>query len=131
MEPKESGMTHSKFLVDNAPSIAVVWVSVLALAFGWHMFTGRLTERTDRAKNSAGEVARIWGGPLMQPQPEVRWRRADAATVDLEYGELQKSDVVVDLDVDYRRRGITEYPGYDAKIRADYQFQNPSSESSF
>jgi hypothetical protein len=124
-------MTRSKFLVENSPSIAVVWVSVIALTIGWHLFTGRLTGRTDRARNSAGEVARIWGGPLQQPQPEVRWRRTDAATVDLEYGELKKSDISVDLDVDYRRRGITEYPGYEAQIRGEYQFQNPSSESSF
>lgn len=123
-------MTRSKFLVDNAPSIAVLWVSVLALAIGWHLFTGRLTQRTDRARNGAGEVARIWGGPLQQPQPEVRWRRADAATVDLEAGELTKSAVTVDLDVDYRRRGITEYPGYDARFQGDYEFQNPSSDGS-
>jgi hypothetical protein len=122
---------RSKFLLDNVPAIAVVWVSVIALSIGWRMFTSRLTDRTDRARAASGDVARIWGGPLMQPQPEVRWRRADAATVDLEWGDLAKSDVTVDLDVDYRRRGITEYPGYDAKIRGEYQFQNPSPEAAF
>ena len=124
-------MQRSKFLVDNALSIAVIWVSVIALSIGWRMFTGRLTERTDHARAASSDVARIWGGPLMQPQPEVRWRRADAATVELEYGDLSKSDVTVDLDVDYRRRGITEYPGYEAHIQGEYFFENPSPESAF
>jgi hypothetical protein len=124
-------MQRSKFLVDNALSIAVIWVSVIALSIGWRMFTGRLTERSDHARAASSEVARIWGGPLMQPQPEVRWRRADAATVELEFGDLQKSQVTVDLDVDYRRRGITEYPGYDAHIQGEYWFENPSPESAF
>jgi hypothetical protein len=117
--------------IDNAPSVGVVAISVVALSMGWQMFTGRLTERTDRARAAAGEVARIWGGPLLQPQPEVRWRRADAATVELEQGELQKSSIDVALDVDYRRRGITEYPGYDAHVAGEYRFQNPSAEAAF
>ncbi len=126
-----SNWRRSRFFVDNAPSIGVVAVSVVALFIGWQLFTGRLTDRSDHARAASGEVARIWGGPLQQPQPEVRWRRADAATVELEWGELQKSDVKVDLDVDYRRRGITEYPGYEARVTGEYQFQNPSPEAAF
>jgi hypothetical protein len=122
---------RSKFLVDNAECIAVVCVSAIALSIGWSLFTGRLTDRSDHARTASGEVARIWGGPLQQPQPEVRWRRADAATVELEAGDLASSEVTVDLDVDYRRRGITEYPGYDAKVKGEYVFANPSAEAAF
>jgi hypothetical protein len=122
---------RSRFVSDNAPAIGVICVSVIALAIGWSLFTSRLTDRGDHARAASSEVARIWGGPLMQPQPEVRWRRADAATVDLEWGDLSKSDISVDLDVEYRRRGITEYPGYDARVQGEYRFDNPSAESAF
>jgi len=126
-----SSWRSSRLWIDNAPSVGVIAISVVALSMGWQMFTGRLIERTDRARAAAGEVARIWGGPLLQPQPEVRWRRADAATVELEQGELEKTSVDVSLDVDYRRRGITEYPGYDAQVAGTYQFKNPSPEAAF
>jgi hypothetical protein len=131
LRSQEAGMNRSRFLHEHAPSIAVVAISVVALSVGWQLFTGRLLERTDRARAASGEVARIWGGPLLQPQPEVRWRRADAATVELEAAELKKSEVTVDLDVDYRRRGITEYPGYEALVRGEYQFENPSEAPAF
>ena len=51
---------RSRFLIDNAPSIAVVCVSAIALCIGWNLFTGRLTDRGDRARAASGEVARIW-----------------------------------------------------------------------
>ena len=55
---------RNRFLADHIPSIAVIWVSVFALSIGWRMFTGRLTDRSDRARAASSDVARIWGGPL-------------------------------------------------------------------
>jgi hypothetical protein len=120
-----------RFFADNAPAFVAVAVCAAALSTGWGLFSLRLTDRGERAQSAAADVARIWGGPLQQPQPQVRWRRADAATVELETGELARTDVQVDLDVDYRRRGITEYPGYEARVTASYEFPNPSSDAAF
>src|SRR5262245_14727967 len=116
---------------EHALSLVVIAASVVALSMGWSLFSVRLVERGERSKLATDDVARIWGGPLLQPQPEVRWRRADAATVDLEPGELASTTVDVDLDVEYRRRGVVEFPGYDAKLAAQYAFQNPSPEAAF
>src|SRR2546430_421934 len=62
-------------------------------------------------------------------EPRCARRGRDFARV--EAGELSASDVKVALDVEYRRRGITEYPGYEAEFRGSYRFTNPSAEAAF
>lgn len=118
--------TTIRLLRDNALPLVVLLATTIALAAGWQMFARRMNNRTLDAGASAGEVTRIWGGPLAQPQPRLGWRRTDAATVELTPGELAKSIVNISLDAQYRRRGITEYPGYVADFAGDYQFHNPS-----
>jgi hypothetical protein len=115
-----------ELLFDNALPLTVLVATTIALAIGWNLFARRMVDRTSLADASADDVARIWGGPLAQPQPKISWRRVDAATVELTAGELAKSTVDVELDAEYRRRGITEYPGYSANFSGNYGFHNPS-----
>ncbi|HZS36683.1 MAG TPA: hypothetical protein VFF06_07655 [Polyangia bacterium] len=124
-------LRKSHFFAENSLAIGVIAAAAVALSCGWRLFAGRSLDRSERARTASLDVARIWGGPIAQPQPEVRWRRADAATVELESGELASTDVAVDLAVDYRRRGITEYPGYEAAFSGDYQFKNPAPDPAF
>src|SRR5262245_9941091 len=118
-------------LVDNALPLSVLVSTAIALAIGWQLFAHRMLGRTERAETSSDEVARIWGGAFSQPQPKLRWRRVDAATVELTPGELSRSTVDVGLDAQYRRRGITEYPAYTADFSGEYGFRNPSSHAIF
>ncbi|MGC4115827.1 MAG: hypothetical protein QM765_14760 [Myxococcales bacterium] len=46
-------------------------------------------------------------------------------------GSFSRSDVKVDLDVQYRRRGVAEYPCYEAKFDGQYEFANPSPAPAF
>src|SRR5262249_52400770 len=41
------------------------------------------------------------------------------------------SKVDVELDAQYRRRGLVEFPGYEAKLSGTYNFANPSSANAF
>jgi hypothetical protein len=118
--------TTIDLLRDYALPLTAVLVTTIALAIGWQMFARRMNHRTIDAEGSSTEVSRIWGGPLVQPQPRLGWRRSDAATVELSTGELATSTVNIALDAQYRRRGITEYPAYLADFAADYSFRNPS-----
>jgi hypothetical protein len=116
---------------DNLLPLGAIGLAAVALSVGWELFAARLEDRSARAQGASSEVARIWGPPLRQPQPRVQWRRDDAATVELARGELSKSDVGVLLEVQYRRRGVTEYPCYEALFQGTYEFRNPSPESAF
>jgi hypothetical protein len=118
-------------LRDFTPAVLAVVASLLALAVGWSLFSDRLLSRSERASAMNLDEARLWGGPLLQPHPSVRWRRADAATASLSSGELAQSHVKVDLDTQYRRRGLVEMPCYEALFTGDYAFKNPSSEPAF
>ena len=117
--------------VDNLLPLAAIALAAIAILVGLELFGGRIEHRTSGAEGRAADVARIWGGPLQQPQPEVRWRRADAATAELVPGELARSQVSVDLDVSYRRRGLAEYPGYAATFAGVYEVKNPSDAEIF
>lgn len=119
------------FIADNALPLAVLAVTATVLAVGWQVFARRMVSRTTQAESSAEDVAKIWGGPLAQPQPRLSWRRVDAATVELTPGELTKSSIDVALEGQYRRRGITEYPAYSADFAGNYGFRNPSSHPIF
>jgi hypothetical protein len=123
--------TPLSWITDQGWTFAAILSSLIALAIGWRMFSARMVDRTQHDDGSAVEVARIWGGPLNQPQPIVEWRRADAATVELARAEIASTRVDVVLDAEYRRRGLVEFPGYEAKLKGEYRFQNPSSASTF
>lgn len=118
-------------LRDYTPAALAVVASLMALAVGWALFADRLLSRSARASSLDAEESRLWGGPLLQPHPTVRWRRADAATAALSSGQLEQSHVKVDLDAQYRRRGLVELPCYEAGFTGDYTFKNPSSEPAF
>jgi hypothetical protein len=114
------------WLADNLLPLCVVLGSVVALSMGWELFSARLSTRAHHAEELGEDVARIWGGPLLQPHPSVQWRRADAATPELAAGEVASSHVSVDLAATYRRKGLTEYPCFDSTFEAVYEFKNPS-----
>jgi hypothetical protein len=116
---------------EHRMSLAIALVCVVCLSAASALFAARLETRSSHASEQAGTVAKIWGGPLEQPQPAVGWRRVDAASIELAGGELSRSEVDVELDAEYRRRGIVEYPGYRAKFVGRYDFANPTSEPVF
>jgi hypothetical protein len=127
ISPSNPTPRRSTLVSDNLPAVLAVLGAALCLSTGWGLFSSRLASRAHRADEMGEDVARIWGGPLLQPHPVVQWRRADAATPELAPGEVASSHIDVDLAASYRRKGLTEYPGYDAKVDALYEFKNPSA----
>src|SRR6185312_11485468 len=73
-------------IADNLMPVGGIALALLALALGWSLFSDRLMQRANRADAASAEESRLWGGPLLQPHPSVRWRRADAATAELSSG---------------------------------------------
>lgn len=122
---------RAAWFTDNRAAIFTIIICLVGLTIGWQLFAERMEERTGRADGASNDVARIWGGPLLQPHPMIKWRRADAATAELARGEISATNVVVDLDAQYRRRGLTEYPGYETRFDGEYTFKNPATDPSF
>lgn len=112
-------------------SIVATVLASLVLTLGWELFAARLESRLNRDAVRSDEVRRIWGGPVLQGGPRVQWRRQDAATAELATAPIDRTDIQVGLKVEYRARGLTEYPTYEADFAGVYVVTNPSSASSF
>lgn len=127
--PPNVWKSRAAWLGENKAALITILLCVVALSIGWDLFAERMGDRTERADAASSDVARIWGGPLLQPHPTIRWRRTDAATVETAAGELASTHVAVDLDAEYRRKGLTEYPGYETGFTGEYAFKNPSKDA--
>lgn len=102
----------------------------LPLLIGWLMLAERLEKRTHKATYyQLQSVKKIWGGNLAQPMPSVRYKRFGSDVATLSKGEIHASDISVTLKVDYRKKGLVYYTGYNAKFIGKYTIQNPENEN--
>ncbi len=106
-----------------------VWLIFIPIVIGLLMLAERLDMRTYKAmyaqKNS---VERIWGGNLAQPMPSVRYKHFGSDVSSLSRGDIHATDVKVALNVDYRKKGLVYYTGYNAEFMGKYTLKNPEKE---
>ncbi len=106
-----------------------VWLIVAPTFLVWSMLTLRLENRTFFARNSQRtRVERIWGGNLEQPMPSIRYKSFGSDVSTLTRGELAASDIQVTLRMDYRKKGLAYYTGYNAEFTGKYTVRNPQRE---
>lgn len=103
-----------------------IWLLFVPLVLGWALLTVRLHTRTNFAmKGQLASVKRIWGGNLEQPMPSIRYKGFVSDVSALNRGELAASEIAVDLRVDYRKKGLVYYTGYNADFSGKYTIRNP------
>lgn len=106
-----------------------LWFVFLPLLIGWVLLTMRLQMRTDFATSrQLSSVKRIWGGNLEQPMPSLRYKGFGSDVPNLNRGEINASEIGVKLTVDYRKKGLVYYTGYNANFTGKYTIQNPQNE---
>ncbi len=106
-----------------------IWLIFFPLLMGWLMLAGRLEERTYQVMNTQlSAVKQIWGGNLAQPMPSIRYKRFGSDVSTLSRGEIHTSDINVTLQVDYRKKGLVYYTGYNAHFNGKYTIHNPENE---
>ncbi len=106
------------------------WLLFLPLALGWALLVLRVETRTDFALYTQMEsVKRIWGGNLEQPMPSIRYKGFGSDVATLNRGELTVSDVTVAITMDYRKKGMMYYTGYNADFSGTYRIANPQNDT--
>jgi len=106
-----------------------VWLLFFPLLGAWLLLTLRLETRTNFATyRQMQSVKRIWGGNLEQPMPSVRYKGFGSDVSALSEGKIHASDISVKLEVDYRKKGLVYYTGYNADFAGKYSVLNPKSE---
>jgi len=105
------------------------WLVLMPLLIGWILLADRLQTRTYKAMYAQlDSVKQIWGGNLAQPMPSVRQKRFGSDVSTLTKGEIQSSHITVALSMDYRKKGLVYYTGYNAEFIGKYTITNPESE---
>jgi hypothetical protein len=106
-----------------------VWLILLPLSIGWILLADRLHTRTHKALYAQlDSVKQIWGGNLAQPMPSIRYKRFGSDVSSLSKGEIHAAEIIAVLKMDYRKKGLVYYTGYNAEFTGKYTLRNPENE---
>jgi hypothetical protein len=83
---------------------------------------------TDRRGFADGELHRDvmerWGAPIHQPAPSVRYVPTGTVFNALEPLPLTRQAVAIDATMNYRKRGLVYFSGFDFRFTGDYATEN-------
>ena len=102
------------------------WGSFLIVLFSASVIGRQISDRRGFADGELyRDVTERWGAPIDQPAPSVRY--VDSGTVfnSLKALPLEKQHLRIDAKMNYRRRGLVYFSGFDFRFRADYRVKNP------
>jgi hypothetical protein len=100
-------------------SFAIVLVVSTALAI-------RITDRRGFADGDLHRnVMERWGAPIHQPMPSVRYVPTGTVFNTLESLPITRQEVVVDAVMNYRKRGLVYFSGFDFRFAGAFDTENP------
>ena len=104
--------------------IAIVFIFA-CVSLAWFVLAGVTVVRTqDINRQLAPQVGELWGPPLTQIAPTAFVASADRA-VRGQTVQIESSDLKVNLDLDYRQKGLLWYSTYKVDFDGAYKFVNP------
>jgi hypothetical protein len=100
-------------------SFAIVLLVSVVLAI-------RITDRRGFADGDLHrDVMERWGAPIHQPMPSVRYVPTGTVFNALEPLPLTRQDVTVDAAMNYRKRGLVYFSGFDFRFKGEFDTENP------
>jgi len=92
--------------------LAIALILIVA-AVGWFILGGSVAFRTDTsATDGYSDVGSLWGGTQVQEAPRFRVGNAEA--------EITSSDIVADIALEQRKKGLLWYATYTVDYAGDY-----------
>lgn len=86
---------------------------------------GQVSDRTTFANTELyDDVMDRWGAPINQPAPSVRYIETGSVFTDLERLPLSGQTIVVDAVMNYRKRGLAYFSGFDFTFSGTYSLVN-------
>ncbi len=71
------------------------------------------------------DVMERWGAPIDQPAPSVRYVKSAAVFTKLAPLPLSAQTVRIDAAMNYRKRGLVYFSGFDFSFTGSYRVENP------
>src|SRR5262249_37592549 len=89
------------------------------------VISGRISDRSTFADSELHrDVSERWGAPISQPAPSVRYVPSGAVFTTLQALPLESQTIVVDAEMNYRKRGLVLFSGFEFKFSGKYTIQN-------
>lgn len=102
-----------------------LWGSFAIVIFVSLVISSQITNRYHFASSKLHEdVIERWGAPIVQPVPSVRFVESGTVFSHLEALPFARQDVVIDAAMNYRKRGLTYFSGFDFAFRGTYGVRN-------
>ena len=103
------------------------WFGGLAIiTFAVWVIAGQVSSRTDFASTElAQDVESRWGAPVEQAAPSLRAVQSGTVFTDLASLSLARQSVEVQATMNYRKRGLAYFSGFDFTFDGTYVAENP------
>src|SRR5262245_49999477 len=109
------------------PGRYYAWGSLACVLLTLFVIAGHIADRQGFANAALREdVMERWGAPIQQAGPSVRWVQSGAVFTTLERLALDSQRVRVDARMNYRKRGLVYFSGFEFDFKGDYAVTNPT-----
>ncbi|MBN2496700.1 MAG: hypothetical protein JXR96_19070 [Deltaproteobacteria bacterium] len=96
----------------------------IVLGVSW-VISAQITDRFHFADSELHQdVIERWGAPIVQPVPSVRFVPSGSVFNTLEPMPIRRQDVEVKAEMNYRKRGLVYFSGFDFAFQAQYEVEN-------
>ena len=121
MTKKPSSLRWLRF-----PGRYFFWGSLIIVLFSALVISLQITDRRGFANGELRrDVMERWGAPIVQPAPSVRYVESGSVFNTLHALPLDRQQITLDADMNYRKRGLVYFSGFEFDFRADYAISNP------
>jgi hypothetical protein len=119
-------MSRRVFRILSLPSRHHVFGSLAILLFIAFVMSGQITDRSGFASADLhADVMDRWGAPITQAAPSVRYVSSGSVFSNLAPLPLEAQTIEVAARMNYRKRGLVYFSGFDFDFRGTYRIENP------
>jgi len=99
--------------------------SLFIVAFATLVISDQVSHRTDFADSElVKDVESVWGAPVAQPAPSLRAVQSGSIFTELKPVAFDQQHVQVDARMNYRKRGLRYFSGFDFAFSGRYSAVN-------
>jgi hypothetical protein len=124
-----TNIRHAFWVTFGLPARFHFWGSLAIVALVSIVISNQMSDRTNFADSELhDDVMDRWGAPIRQPAPSVRFVPSGTVFNALTPLMLERQEVTVDSSMNYRKRGLAYFSGFDFAFRGEYQAFNTQRE---
>lgn len=95
------------------------------VVFATWVIAAQVEQRNDFAgSHLAEDVESRWGAPVVQPAPSLRYVQSGTIFTELKKLPFDQQQIQVDAKMNYRKRGLRYFSGFDFALTAVYRVKN-------